>query len=72
MAKGEWAAPGKKPPPSDIFPFECVAGIAKVMTMADGSYRVWLDLGENDTPEAVKIMALRRNTVQIKFIKRVT
>ena len=70
--KGKWKAPGKQPPSADIFPFDCVVGIAKVMTMSDGSYRVWLDLGENDTPEAVKIMAIRRNTVLVKFIKLVT
>lgn len=70
--KGDWEAPGRKPPPDGIFPFKINAQIAKVTTMVDGSYRCILDFGEDNTPEAAKLLACRRLVVQVEFQKRIT
>lgn len=70
--KGEWSAPGRRPPEDDLLPFKLIVGISRVTTMADGSYRIWLDIGENDTPAAAKLLALRRDTVEVEFQRRIT
>lgn len=56
----EWTAPGKSPKGlSGMFPITLQATVAQVKTMADGGFRLMLDVGESDIVSVAKFLAMR-------------
>jgi hypothetical protein len=43
------------------------AEVAKVMTMADGSVRVWLDLPETEIPQMAMLAECKRMGIYLAF-----
>ena len=59
--------PGKGPHEGDAI--ELKATVVQVKTMADGGYRIQLDVGENDFVPVMALMpAVRKVFFQVKFL----
>lgn len=69
METFDWESPGAKPVSDSLFPIKFQASMAQVRTMADGSFRVVLDLGENDLPAAALLMATRGKVLEVEIRK---